>query len=575
MPLGLLTLIGSIAVLLGLPLSSLGSGNSLSVSSATRSVLAAVPKATQAVSNTVQSAVTPTIQRALSPVTPTTPVPNSSGPSPSASASAPAAAPRASGTAAAPRASGGSSTPAMYGTNPHGQGTVSSTALPPSTNLPYPYLPGGSGGEISVIGRGRSEQNTDGTYHAHTTILALFGTEILGVDAPQGQSSSGPLNAVQTGVLDKLCTGSGMFACLSVLTADTSATSSGANTNFSVASAQIGGAHGVKVGAAQSGSSIATSGSCQTAAGNATAADVNIAGGPVASLAKSTETTTACSGKAPTEQATSSVIGLGGTGLPLPSAGCANGTPNTVLSVAGLLETICNAYNTTEVVAPSGVREALTAIVLPALGMALAKTVVAASEAHSVAPTPAVCANGATNPPTCTPKVCANGATNPPTCTPKCPDSDHDCGVGPPGTGKCATDKIDNDGDCVLPGGGTETGKKQKPGGGRVGGKKTHRCTDSDHDCGNGPPGTGKCTNDTSDRDGDCVLPGGGSETGGPSGSHAEEVGLSAAKATTAAASSGSLPFTGQDVLKVLLIGLLLAGGGLALGVPVTRGRRR
>jgi hypothetical protein len=113
---------------------------------------------------------------------------------------------------------------------------------------------------------------------------------------------------------------------------------------------------------------------------------VTIAGGPVASVGKSSSSSTACAGQAPTQTASSSVIGLGGTGVPLPAAGCANGTPNTVLDILGLARTICNAYDTTQAAAPAGVREALTAIVLPSSSTALAKTVVAGSESHAVAP---------------------------------------------------------------------------------------------------------------------------------------------------------------------------------------------
>jgi LPXTG-motif cell wall-anchored protein len=61
------------------------------------------------------------------------------------------------------------------------------------------------------------------------------------------------------------------------------------------------------------------------------------------------------------------------------------------------------------------------------------------------------------------------------------------------------------------------------------------------------------------------VLPGGGSETGAVSGASANN-GNNESNQQAASTSSGSLPFTGEDVLKVILVGLLLAGGGLALG---------
>ncbi|HZS22775.1 MAG TPA: hypothetical protein VFA63_17540, partial [Pseudonocardiaceae bacterium] len=312
---------------------------------------------------TVQS----TVQKIVKPAAPApAPAPASSSSSGSSSVSTHV-------TSSAPRAGSGSpNTPAMYGTNPHGQGTVSSVQLGPSSNVPYTYSPGGSPGEIAVIGRGRSEQTASG-YHAHTSIVDLLGTDVLPVDATEGQSKKGPLDALQTQVLNALCTGTGTFVCLSVLAADTAATSTGASTHFEVAHATVGGvAHGIDVGAAGSDSSISTTGSCQTATGSSHTAGINIAGGPVATVGDSSSTSTACAGQTPTQTASSKVINLGQTGLPLPAPGCANGTANTVLNVLGLARTICNAYDTTQAAAPAGVREALTALVLPSSSTTLA-----------------------------------------------------------------------------------------------------------------------------------------------------------------------------------------------------------
>lgn len=444
--------------------------------------------------------------------------------------------------------------PAMYGTNPHGQGTVVSVATSPSSSYPYTYSPGGSGGEQVVVGRGRSEQGSSGTYDAHTTILALLGVEILGVDAQQGQSHTGPLDALQTSILDAVCTGSGTFACLSVLKADTSASSSGANTDFSVAHATVGGANGVDVGVAESKSSISGSGSCQTSSGSSSAANVNVAGGPVASVAQSSETSKACQGQSPSQQASSSVIGLGGTGVPLPAPGCASGTPNTAMPIAGLLTILCNADSAAEATAPSGVREALTTIVLPTVGSALAKIVVSASESHAVAPKSS---------PTCSDSDhdCGHGPSLTPSCPgypsdnvdgegdcdhsipAKCSDSvDHDCGHGPALTPTCPgypKDNVNGDGDCDH--------------------HTPNRCSDAvDHDCGNGPPLTQNCPGypqDNVNGDGDCdhIVHGPTSGPGGPS----TEVSLHPVS------QAGFLPFTGEDVLKVVVAGCLLAGLGL------------
>ncbi len=476
---GILALAGALVLLLALPLTSLGAGG---LGGVVGGLTGAVPKVTDAVGSAVQHTVQTVTSAASGSSTPSPSSPGSSGSSASPASSA--------GGAATPRAgSGSSTTPAMYGTNPHGQGTVAGVALTPSTNVPYPYSPGGSGGEIAVIGRGRSEQGSGG-YHAHTTLLALLGKEILGVDALPGQSNTGPLDALQKGVLDKVCQSTGMLICLTVLTADTIATSSGASTHFQLARATLASSgHGVDVGVAESRSAIDTTGSCQTASGSSSAATINVNGGPVASAGQSSESSSACAGQAPSQQASSSVLGLGGTGVPLPAAGCADGTPNTVLYVLGVATTVCNADNTTQAASPAGVREALTAIILPAVGNALAKIVVSAAESHAVAP-----------------------AVSPP----------------PPGGN---------------PGGGN-------PGGGNPGG-------------GHHPGGNHKHKHSVSGTH--TTKPGAGSEPeSSPSTSEA-------ASLMQTEASANTLPFTGQDVLEVLFLGLMLVAGGLALGQRVKR----
>ena len=69
------------------------------------------------------------------------------------------------------------------------------------------------------------------------------------------------------------------------------------------------------------------------------------------------------------------------------------------------------------------------------------------------------------------------------------------------------------------------------------------KCSDADHDCGIGPNGQREVCVNGSDPDGDadCVSQ------------------------VTALAAKTTLPFTGENVLLVILVGLLLTGGGLAL----------
>src|SRR5437868_6550794 len=123
--------------------------------------------------------------------------------------SAPATAPAASPAAADPTYQ-----PPLHGANPHGMGTIGTVDLNPSDTRPLSGDPTGasdasSNREEVILGRARGEQRSDGTYHGHITILSLFGNEILGVDSNPGQSEHGPLNAVQTQVLNNLCSSSG------------------------------------------------------------------------------------------------------------------------------------------------------------------------------------------------------------------------------------------------------------------------------------------------------------------------------------------------------------------------------
>ena len=407
-----------------------------------------------------------------------------------------------------------------------------------------------------MIGRGRSEQQADGTYDAHTTIAALFGNELLGVDANQGQSNQSPFQPLQN-VLDQICTGSSGAICLSVLVADTAATSNGSSTHFQTAGVKSNLANlGLNVNAASSDSGIQTSGNCQTASGNSQVAGVGLASGNVASVATSGTKSTACSGQPPTQTDNSSVIVLGTAGLPLPAAGCADGTPNTEGLIPTLLPAICNADDQTQVGAPFGVREALTVLGLnTALNQAAIRAATAASESHAVAP-----ASSTPRPSSCTDKdkdcgsgeTCVNGkdpdgdgdctgnSTPGGSGSQKCRDSDHDCGIGANGQPEACVNGADPDGD------GDCTAAATPPSG-------AAQCTDGDHDCGIGPNGEQEvCTNGNDPgADADCT------------------------NQVTALAATTTLPFTGENVLLVLLVGLLLTGGGLALATRLRASSRK
>jgi hypothetical protein len=284
--------------------------------------------------------------------------------------------------------------------------------------------------------------------------------------------------------------------------------------------------------AADSDSSISTTGSCQTAGGDSQVANATLGGNQLASVSKSATSSTACAGQAPTQTDQSSVIGLGSSFIPIPAPGCANGTPNTNAGIPILLPIICNADDQTQISAPFGVREALTVLGLnPEINQALLRVATAASESHAVAP--------------------------PSTTT--CTDSDHDCGQGE----TCVNGRDpDGDGDCT--GGTPPSGKKQ--------------CKDSDHDCGKGevcvngadPDGDGDCSAGPSgaarctDADHDCGIGPNGQREVCVNGSDPDGDADCVSQVTSLAAKT-TLPFTGENVLFVILVGLLLTGGGLAL----------
>jgi hypothetical protein len=357
--------------------------------------------------------------------------------------------------------------------------------------------------------------------------VALFGNEIIGVNAIQGQSSVSPFNALQTQVLDQICTSSGGFLCLNLLVADTAAASNGADTHYQTVGLSSKQLSGLNVNVASSNSAIEASSSCtggQTANGNSTVLDANYSGGNIASLSKSATSSTACPGQSPSQTDASSVLTLGGHGVPIPASGCADGTANTVSGIPTLLPIICNADDQTQLGVPFGVREALTVLGLQSGdNQSLLRAGTAGAESHAVAAA------------VTTPTV----PTTPPSGKQKCTDTDHDCGIGPNGKAEVCVNGADQDGDgdCTA---------AQVPSGAR--------CSDTDKDCGVGPNGQREvCVNSADpDADADCVS-------------------------QVTAVAKAKLPFTGENVLLVVLVGLALTGGGLALAnrLRATSAKRR
>jgi len=299
--------------------------------------------------------------------------------------------------------------PPLHGTNPHGQGTAATIDLAPSPTRPLSGDPTGAGDPTSnreeiVLGRARGEQREDGRYHGHITILSLSGNEISGVDTNPGETRDGPLEPIQTGLLNPICTSSGGLICLELLRARSATTATSSENQFRAANVRLGGnaAGGAAVvaTAAESNGNISSDGTCQTSHGDSTVMGLGIAvanagSAPAIQAATSSTDSRACRGQAPTQTNTSDVITPNIAIPPILPAGCGSGGPggtgtaDTVGGIPVLLPIVCNADDTNgaQAGAPYGVREALAvfALVTPP-DNALLKVTAAASESRAVAP---------------------------------------------------------------------------------------------------------------------------------------------------------------------------------------------
>ncbi len=421
--------------------------------------------------------------------------------------------------------------PPTHGANPHGQGSVAVVDLDPSNERPLAADPdGGDSGEDVVVGRARGEKNADGTYHGHISVLGLFGNDVIPIDTVQGETKNGPLQPLQANVLDPLCTSTNQQICLSVLTANSVTTAQGSSNDFAVARASL---LGLGVGAADSQGAIAQDATCQSSGGAANTANVSSsAGTAVAQVAKSSSTSKSCIGQTPVVTNTSEVIGLGGAGVPLPAAGCANGTPDTQSGLPGLLPIICNAE---EIAGASAVREALDVFALQVGTNSLLKETTAASESLSVAPEAGV--------------ACEDGVDN---------DGDGVIDAADPGchVGNDINAPLNpNDNDESNPSAtGTGSGDEGDDNGGDDAQCADGRDNDGDGRVDANDPGChtdGNANNpDSYDESDDSEADGGGAG-GGDDGSGDLD--------------AGALPFTGTDVIGISLAGLLVLAGGLLL----------
>jgi hypothetical protein len=288
-------------------------------------------------------------------------------------------------------------TPPLHGTEPHGQGTDAVLDLTPGTSAPLPGDPG-SGNEDVIVGDSRGQQSSDGTYHGRVALLYLLGSPIIQVTSDPGQSNDGPLQPVQN-ALDQLCSGSGNQLCLTVLGMHSTSTDHSSTNSFEALGAHIGGPSGINADVLTANGNISDDGSNQTAHGDSGVAKANV--GPLTLDAlEGTSDSSAGTGGSSNHQS-STVLNIAGFGLPIPVAGCANGTPNSNFTVLSpLLSTVCNANdaNGSQTGSPYGVREALTLFALVSGNSSLLKVGTAGPESHAVAPGTTTTPPGGGNP---------------------------------------------------------------------------------------------------------------------------------------------------------------------------------
>lgn len=290
------------------------------------------------------------------------------------------------GTTAAPNAgSPPAYTPPLHGTEPHGQGTDAVADLTPSTSQPLAGDPSG-GSEDLIVGDSRGQQSSDGSYHGRVTLAYLLGNPIIQVTSDPGQSNDGPLQPVQDG-LDQLCSASGNQLCLTVLGMHSASTDNSSTNSQEVLGAHIGGPSGINADVLTSHGNISDDGTTQTAHGDSGVAKANVGPLTLDALEGSSDSTASSSGSS--ESQSSTVLNIGGTGLPIPAAGCANGAANTDFTpLSPLLSAVCNAddSNGSQAGGPYGVREALTLFALVSGNSSLLKVGTAGPESHAVAP---------------------------------------------------------------------------------------------------------------------------------------------------------------------------------------------
>ncbi len=291
--------------------------------------------------------------------------------------------------------------------NPHGEGTLATVQLGTGVLPSVPRL----NNEV-VVGRaiGEYQATTTKQFHGHITILSLFGSEIFGVDSTQGQTNSGLLGN-GTSAINTLCADSAGTICLNVLKATSATTNTSSVNHFEATGVGIA---GITADAAYSDGNIAVDpvAGCETSFGDAHLGNVKIGPSQVATAVNSQSGATTCNDplKSVAPSSLSQVVALANSplGIPVlaPAPGCSGGGPtgtglfaggsgiaNTDAGIPLLLPLICNADDTNGSTGgkqdsiPYTVREALTAFALQLTpATALAKVTLSAAQASASAP---------------------------------------------------------------------------------------------------------------------------------------------------------------------------------------------
>jgi len=288
--------------------------------------------------------------------------------------------------APAPLAEGGTTDPGITGTNPHAQGEV----LDVTTDAPVLDTVVGT----VVIGQSRGEQDENGDYHGNVTIASVSGLGIdLSFPTDEGETETSPLDPVNQGILDSLCSATDICLGLLEFTSDTD--DNGSHNSFSVANADV--LEGiVEAGILESEGNIDDDGSCQTASASSTVADVGVADQLTADAMNSSSDSTACNDGTETANGDSQVLNLAGVDVLSTLAGCDEGVVDDEFSLdlvlLSLVEGVCNGDDTngSQASAPYNVRKAIGLEALPDLGDLLGFGLLAVdastSESHAQAP---------------------------------------------------------------------------------------------------------------------------------------------------------------------------------------------